>query len=209
MKLRTYLRALLISSLLVTLFVSPASALEYDFDGADDYLFGKPTSQEVIHREEEDQNVNRSKTAARMPPGFGTPTSYIPNSGEYLPPNLAPGGMDGGLVNSLRNMDYSTLPSVDGSALPNLPDNSFSTSTWTGSGGVGYTDVTQDSYWTEPWAVCIFPLLALPPRSSRGRTARRWPRAWVTSPTPAFGMATSVWPRTTGEPTPISGKSIR
>lgn len=173
MKLRTYLKALLISSLLVTLFVSPASALEYDFDGADDYLFGKPTSQEVIHREEEDQNTNRSKTAARMPPGFGTPTSYIPNSGEYLPPNLAPGGMDGGLVNSLGNMDYSTLPSVDGSALPNLPDNSFSTSTWTGSGGVGYTDVTQDSYWTEPWAVCIFPLLALPPRSSRERTARR------------------------------------
>lgn len=173
MKLRTYLKALLISSLLVTLFVSPASALEYDFDGADDYLFGKPTSQEVIHREEEDQNVNRSKTAARMPPGFGTPTSYLPNSGEYLTPNLAPGGMDGGLVNSLGNVDYTTLPSVDGSALPNLPDHSFSTSTWTGSGGVGYTDVTQDSYWTEPWAVCIFPLLALPPRSSRERTARR------------------------------------
>lgn len=41
MKLRTYLKALLISSLLVTLFVSPASALEYDFDGADDYLLDR------------------------------------------------------------------------------------------------------------------------------------------------------------------------
>lgn len=46
-------------------------------------------------------------------------------------------------------VDYTTLPSVDGSALPNLPDHSFSTSTWTGSGGVGYTDVTQDSYYTD------------------------------------------------------------
>ena len=34
--------------------------------------------------------------------------------------------MDGGLVNSLGNVDYTTLPSVDGSALPNLPDHSFS-----------------------------------------------------------------------------------
>ena len=147
MKTKSLLRSLLLTSLLVSLCVSQASALEYGFDGADDYLFGKPTSQEVICQEE-DQNVNRSKTAALVPPGFGTPTSYLPGSGEYLTPNLAPGGMDGGLVNSLGNMDYTTLPGVDGSARPSVPG-SFSTSTWTGSGGVGFTDVTQDSYYKD------------------------------------------------------------
>ena len=149
MKINCLLKRLLLTSLLAALCVSQASALEYGFDGADNYLFGKSTSQEAIYREEEDQNVNRSKTAAWMPPGFGTPTSYLPNSGEYLTPNLAPGGMDGGLVNSLGNMDYTALPSVDGSALPNLPNNSFSTSTWTESSSVGYTDVTQDSYYKD------------------------------------------------------------
>ena len=76
MKLKTHLKSLLISSLLVTaLCVTQASALEYGFDGADDYLFADPTSQDVIYQTE-DQNVNRSKTAALIAPGFGTPTSY-------------------------------------------------------------------------------------------------------------------------------------
>ncbi len=90
MKLKTHLRSLLAASLLVTLCVTQASALEYGFDGAEDYLFADPTSQDVIYQEE-DQNVNRSKTAALIAPGFGTPTSYLRGSGEYLTPNLAPG----------------------------------------------------------------------------------------------------------------------
>ena len=106
MKLRTHLKSLLISSLLVTLCITQASALEYGFDGADDYLFAEPTSQDVIYQEE-DQNVNRSKTAALIAPGFGTPTSYLRGSGEYLTPNLAPGGMAGSLVNSLGNYGYT------------------------------------------------------------------------------------------------------
>ena len=36
--------------------------------------------------------MDRSKGSALIPPGFGTPTSYLPNSGEYLTPNLAAGG---------------------------------------------------------------------------------------------------------------------
>ena len=107
MKLKTHLKSLLISSLLVTaLCVTQASALEYGFDGADDYLFADPTSQDVIYQTE-DQNVNRSKTAALIAPGFGTPTSYLRGSGEYLTPNLAPGAMSGGLVNAVGNNSYT------------------------------------------------------------------------------------------------------
>ena len=150
MRIKYRLRNLLLMCLLAALFVSTANALEYDFDAPEDYLFGKPTSQDVIY-EEEDVNVNRSKTAALMPPGFGTPTSYLPGSGEYLTPNLAPGGMSGGLVNSIGNMDYTSLPSADGASIPNAASgDSMSWSMGTAdSGTVGFTDVTSDLYYAE------------------------------------------------------------
>ena len=84
--------------MLCALCVAPANALEYSIDGADDYLFGRPTSDDTIY-EWENPNVDRSKNTALIPPGFGTPTSHLPNSGEYLTPNLVPGALNGGLVN--------------------------------------------------------------------------------------------------------------
>ena len=155
MKLRTHLKSLLISSLLVTLCITQASALEYGFDGADDYLFAEPTSQDVIYQEE-DQNVNRSKTAALIAPGFGTPTSYLRGSGEYLTPNLAPGGMAGSLVTSLGNSGYpdsgsSNYPAADTSvgagAYPPAGNENFTTSTIGSASTIGYTDVTSDLYY--------------------------------------------------------------
>lgn len=150
MKLKTHLKSLLISSLLVTaLCVTQASALEYGFDGADDYLFADPTSQDVIYQTE-DQNVNRSKTAALIAPGFGTPTSYLRGSGEYLTPNLAPGAMSGGLVNAVGGNTYTDsdpggYPAADTSisagTYPPAGNENFTTST------IGYTDVTSDLYY--------------------------------------------------------------
>lgn len=151
MKLKTHLKSLLISSLLVTaLCVTQASALEYGFDGADDYLFADPTSQDVIYQTE-DQNVNRSKTAALIAPGFGTPTSYLRGSGEYLTPNLAPGAMSGGLVNAVGNYGYTdsspggypaTDTSISVGTYPPAGNENFTTST------IGYTDVTSDLYYS-------------------------------------------------------------
>ena len=46
-------------------------------DAPDDYLFARPTSDTTIY-EHEDPNVDRSKNTALIPPGFGTPTSYLP-----------------------------------------------------------------------------------------------------------------------------------
>lgn len=157
MKLRTHLKSLLISSLLVTtLCVTQASALEYGFDGADDYLFADPTSQEVIYQAE-DQNVNRSKTAALIAPGFGTPTSYLRGSGEYLTPNLAPGAMSGGLVNAVGNNTYTDsgpggYPAADTSintgTYPPAGNENFTTSTIGQGSAIGYTDVTSDLYYS-------------------------------------------------------------
>ena len=151
MRMKRHLESLLLMCLLAAFFVSPAFALEYDFDPPDDPLYGRPTSQDVIY-EEEDVNVNRSKTAALIPPGFGTPTSYLRGSGEYLTPNLAPGAMDGGLVNSVGGMDYTSLPSADGPSISSIPDGSDIT-VITGfdlqnSGSSGYTEVTSDLYYS-------------------------------------------------------------
>ncbi len=155
MKLKTHLRSLLAASLLVTLCVTQASALEYGFDGAEDYLFADPTSQDVIYQEE-DQNVNRSKTAALIAPGFGTPTSYLRGSGEYLTPNLAPGAMSGGLVNAVGNYDYTDTgsggypaadTSISAGVHPPAGNENFTTSTISQTSAIGYTDVTSDLYY--------------------------------------------------------------
>ena len=156
MKLKTHLKSLLLSSLLLTLCVTQASALEYGFDGADDYLFADPTSQDVIYQAE-DQNVNRSKTAALIAPGFGTPTSYLRGSGEYLTPNLAPGAMSGGLVNAVGNYGYTDsgsggYPTADTSisagTYPPAGNENFTTSTIGQGSTIGYTDVTSDLYYS-------------------------------------------------------------
>ena len=54
--------------MLCTLCVGQASALEYTMEAPDDYLFGRPTSDDTIY-EWEDPNVDRSKNTALIPPG--------------------------------------------------------------------------------------------------------------------------------------------
>lgn len=129
MRLKTFL---LSATLLAVVCITPASALEYTMDAPEDYLFGTPTSDDTIY-EWENPNVDRSKNTALIPPGFGTPTSYLPGSGNPLTPNLVPGALDGGLVSQVESVTY---PSVN-----------------TGSGGdgttsTGWTDVTSDLYYS-------------------------------------------------------------
>ena len=112
--------AILSAVMLCALCVAPASALEYTFGGADDYLFGRPTSDDAVYQWE-NPNVDRSKNTALIPPGFGTPTSYLPNSGVYLTPNLVPGALSGGLVNqagSVGNPNGGTSVDAAGSGYP-------------------------------------------------------------------------------------------
>ena len=124
---------LIFTALMASLAVTPAHALEYDIGAPDDYLFGRPTSDETIY-EQEPVNVDRSKNTALIPPGFGTPTSYLPGSGEYLSPNLVPGALDGGLIPSAGSVTY---PSI------NIG------STWTGTTTTApFTEVTSDLYYS-------------------------------------------------------------
>ena len=119
--------------MLCTLCVGQASALEYTMEAPNDYLFGRPTSDDTIY-EWEDPNVDRSKNTALIPPGFGTPTSYLPGSGDPLTPNLIPGALDGGgLVSQTGSVNYPVIDTGNGSS----------------SGqNVGYTAVTSDLYYS-------------------------------------------------------------
>ena len=157
MKLKSFLLAMMLCALCVT----QASALEYDFDAPEDYLFGQPTSDDTIY-EWENPNVDRSKNTALVAPGFGTPTSYLPGSGEYLTPNLVPGALSGGLVNQVGSAGANTTggvagsstiageyPSVDTSGnftVTQIPGSS-PTDIAQGNTGSGYTEVTDDLYY--------------------------------------------------------------
>ena len=137
--------AILSAVLLCALCIAPASALEYTFSAPDDYLFGRPTSDNTVY-EWENPNVDRSKNTALIPPGFGTPTSYLPGSGAYLTPNLVPGALGGGLVNQTGS-GYPASGSgvtVDSSGYPTVDTGVF------GIGGsyVGFTKVTPDFYYS-------------------------------------------------------------
>ena len=74
---------------------APAYALEYSIDAPDDYDFGKDTSIEVIHTADGGamKNADMSKNTALIPPIFGSESMNALHTGEYLTPNLAPGGI--------------------------------------------------------------------------------------------------------------------
>ncbi len=141
--MRRMIHIFLLTAVFAALLVIPASALEFSYDAPDGYLFGKPTSQDGPYIQE-DPNADRSKNTALIPPGFGTPTSYLPGSGEALTPNLVPGALDGGLVKQAGNVSY---PSVDASV--SAPDSNFSYTTQpTQSQTTSFTEVTAGLYYS-------------------------------------------------------------
>lgn len=81
-------------SLMAALAVS-TSALEYTIDAPDDYDFGRSTSVGTVHTADGGaiKNTDASKNAALIPPAFGSESMNALDTGEYLTPNLAPGGM--------------------------------------------------------------------------------------------------------------------
>ena len=152
MKIRSFLLAMMLCALCCV----PAHALEYDFDAPEDYLFSQPTSDGTIY-EWENPNVDRSKNTVLAAPGFGTPTSYLPGSGEYLTPNLVPGTLSGGLVNQVgsaganatggsagNSIVLGEYPSVNG----NVTMTQLPTGIVQGNTTIGYTEVTDDLYYS-------------------------------------------------------------
>ena len=86
---------LCLSLCLTATLAAPAYALEYSIDAPDDYDFGRDTSIEVIHTADGGamRNEDVSKNAALIPPAFGSESMNALHTGEYLTPNLAPGGI--------------------------------------------------------------------------------------------------------------------
>lgn len=148
---------LITAALLAAVLVTPASALEYTFDSPSTGDFGTPTSADDTIRERENPNTDKSRNSALIPPGFGSPTSYLPGSGEFLTPNLAADGPlnspslmgTAGGSNTTAGGGAVVLPGPVGSVSSVPP--AFSTSNSTSTSGTtsssGYTEVTSDSYY--------------------------------------------------------------
>ena len=122
----------LTAALTAVLAAVPAYALDYTVDAPEDYLFGRPTSVETVTEYGAD-NVDRSKNTALIPPAFGSPTSYLPDTGEPLTPNLTPGAHSGGLVSSVGSVGGVPYPTVD------------SGGSWNST---AYTPVSSDLYYS-------------------------------------------------------------
>ena len=121
-----------------------AGALEYTIDAPGDPDYGKPTSIEPVITADGGAAVNedRSKNAALIPPAFGSPSAYTLNTGTYLTPNLAPGGMaaTGAVING-----GTAAVVTPGTPVTSSPPSTGSSSS---SGTVGYTEVTEDLYYS-------------------------------------------------------------
>ena len=137
---------LCLSLCMTAALAAPAYALEYSIDAPDDYDFGKDTSIEVIHTADGGamRNEDVSKNAALIPPAFGPESMNALHTGEYLTPNLAPGGIPAsGAAIGGSAATVVTPGSASGVVTPG--------STVNGSSGyqptVLFTEVTGDLYY--------------------------------------------------------------
>ena len=130
----------------------PAHALSYDISAPGDPEYGKPTSFEPVVTADGGvmKNEDLSKNAALIPPGFGTPTSYMLNTGEYLTPNLVPSQMAG--AGTVNGSTVSVTPPSTGT-LPSTSIGDTSAPSAGSSGGsfatAGFTEVTSALYYSD------------------------------------------------------------
>lgn len=141
--MKKVLSILIFACLMASLTVQ-AGALEYTIDAPGDPDYGKPTSIEPVITADGGAAVNedRSKNAALIPPAFGSPSAYTLNTGTYLTPNLAPGGMaaTGAVING-----GTAAVVTPGTPITSSPPSSGNSAS---SGTVGYTEVTEDLYYS-------------------------------------------------------------
>lgn len=142
--MKRFFTMMLAVCLVLTAFCVPASAEEYNFDGADGGTFAEPTSDNTIYvAVRDDTNIDRSKTAAVIPPVFGSPTSYTLGAGEYLTPNLVnqTGQTTGTEGNGSTGVTVLPPTSIAPADDPFTVSTGSAAQNWT-----GYTDVTADLY---------------------------------------------------------------
>ncbi len=147
---------------------SAATPLDYTFSGTGDPEYGKPTSIEVVYTADGGamKNEDVSKNAALVPPGFGSRSADTLNTGDYLTPDLAPGGMPvaGSVINGTSSAVIAPgspltvpAPAVSGASSGSTMAGGTSISTGTSAGTVtgapadasaaessGFTEVIPD-----------------------------------------------------------------
>lgn len=127
---------------LLAALAAPASALDYTVDAPEAGLFGTPTSDDTQYiTRDEPINRDRSKTAAVIPPAFGSPTSYTRNSGALLTPNLVEQGQTAQVTVTGNGTGALVTP-------PALSGSSAITSGGSSVSVTRYTEVTSDLYYT-------------------------------------------------------------
>ena len=132
----------LMMGLMVSLAASASAAgpMSYRINGVGDPDYGSPTSIDVVHTADGGamKNEDVSKNAALIPPSFGSASADALNTGEYLTPNLAPGGMAVGVIGGNSVTVYPPAPEVV------VPESSPVISTIS----TGFTDVTDRMYYS-------------------------------------------------------------
>lgn len=98
-----------------------ASDLTYSFSGVGQEFGTATSTEEKVLETAETINHNRSKTAAYIPPAFGSPTSYTLDSGERLTPNLLK-EKDLKQETGIKQTGNTTLDMLE-----QIPQNSFTT----------------------------------------------------------------------------------
>lgn len=126
---------------LLAALATPASALDYTMGAPEAGLFGTPTSDDTQYiTRDEPVNIDRSKTAAVIPPAFGSPTSYTLNSATLLTPNLV-------------DQDWAAQVTVSGNGTGAVVTPPALSGGAASSGGSSfavtqYTEVTDDLYYS-------------------------------------------------------------
>ena len=126
---------------LLAALATTASALEYTMDAPEAGLFGTPTSDDNQYiTRDEPVNMDRSKTAAVIPPAFGSPTSYTLNSGTLLTPNLVDRDWAAQVTVSGNGTGAVVMPPALSSGAASSGSSSFAVTQ--------YTEVTDDLYYS-------------------------------------------------------------
>ena len=147
-KLKTLVAAALCLCAVCALCAAPAHALEYNISAPGDPAYGKPTSFEPVVTADGGamKNEDLSKNAALIPPGFGTPSSYLPGSGEYLTPNLVASQMAG--AGTVNGSTASVTPPSSGAGSTDSYPSSGSGYNTAPSTAAGFTEVTSAMYYS-------------------------------------------------------------
>ena len=146
MKRKRIILPLLLAGMMANMALS-VSAYEYNFDDGNPYQYAGANSVETVYTADrgERKNEDISKNAALIPPGFGAPGMNQLNTGEYLTPFLAPGGMAYGTITGDSAAYYPEDSGVNAANTNAMPQ--ISTSYTPIINTTAFTEVTAELYY--------------------------------------------------------------